>query len=146
MLDIGISLGKVGNRRVMDFSHMEVQVWGGWKYCVTYSAGCFTLMNTSMVLKGLFVRKGLEANITWKFKFVIPTPRNPNVTWKICIWKLQQWGFNGIQGARWASGFVCAIWASGCLCAMWALRLETVERCLLQIEQNVFPLCLLTWL
>jgi len=35
---------------------------------------------------------------------------------------------------------------SGCFCAMWAFRLETVERCLLQIEHRVFPLCLLTWL
>ena len=34
----------------------------------------------------------------------------------------------------------------GCFWATWAFRFETVERCFLQMEQKVFPLCLLTWL
>ena len=33
-----------------------------------------------------------------------------------------------------------------CTCAIWALRLDTVDNCLLQKVHKVFPVCLWTWL
>ena len=68
-------------RQVVNFPHMKVKVGCGWEDGVTYLTRGFAFVNTQMVLKGLFVGKWLETNITGKLRFVLPG-RTPGVTWK----------------------------------------------------------------